>query len=121
MFFFFTDGTTPAAVPSLPNVTPADVKAVGEAVYGHLWHRQLTDRIGALREDSGKIAPTAVYGWAAGERPIPAYVGPMLARVLEEGEGDLLRRLGEIRALRKRVEMLPPPAVRPPRNRPPTA
>lgn len=113
MFFFFSD-----AVPSLPNVTATDVRVVGEAVFGAFWQRQMTDRISALRERSGRIAPTAVYGWATGEKQIPAYVSPMLASILEEGEADLERRLVTVRTLRKRVQLLPPPEVREPRNKP---
>ena len=117
MFFFFADAA-PAPIPSLTDVTPDDVRAVGEAVYGHAWQRQLTERISALRTDDGPIAATAVYGWAAGERRIPAYVSPMLARVLEEGDADLVARLTAVRAMLGRVEELPPPEVRKPRGKP---
>ncbi|GJD66463.1 hypothetical protein [Methylobacterium frigidaeris] len=116
MFFFFDDRQT---VPTLADIIPDDLRAVGEAVYGHLWQRQLTDRIAELREGSGPIAPTAVYGWAAGGRPIPGYVAPMLARVLEDGEADLARRLKEVRALRRRVKDMPKPLVREPRGKKP--
>ncbi|WP_375273526.1 hypothetical protein [Methylorubrum thiocyanatum] len=118
MFFFFNEQPT---VPTLTDIVPDDLRAVGEAVYGHLWQRQLTDRIGELREGSGPIAPTAVYGWTAGARPIPGYVAPMLARVLEDGEADLNRRLREVRALRRRVKDMPKPPVREPRGKKPNA
>lgn len=115
MFFFFLDEAT--KIPCLQDVAPADVRAVGEAVYGPLWHRAMTNRIVALRGDSGPIAPTAVYAWAAGERRIPPYVSAMLGTILEEGEADLHARLQTIRALRKRVTPQEAPEVRPPRNR----
>ncbi len=116
MFFFFDDGPS---VPTLSDMVPDDLRAVGEAVYGHLWQRQLTDRIAELRADSGRIAPTAVYGWTSGDRSIPAYVAPMLAKVLEDGEADLVRRLKEVRALRRRVKDMPKPSVREPRGKRP--
>lgn len=117
MFFFFDDDNAPTAIPSLTGMMPADVRTVGEAVYGHAWQRQLTERISALRTDDGPIAATAVYGWAAGKRRIPGYVSPMLAKVLEEGEADLVRRLSTVRSMLKRIAKLPPPEVREPRGK----
>ena len=115
MFFFFQDPET--KVPCLQDVTPADIRATGEAVYGPMWHRQMTDRIIALRQNSGPIASTAVYAWAAGERRIPAYVSAMLGVILDEGEADLKRRLAAIQELRRRVKPQIAPEVTPPRSR----
>ncbi len=65
---------------------------VGQLLYGDEWRRQLARGLGPLHPDGARdsIDHRLPARWAAGTRPIPAWVGPALKRLLAEREASLL-------------------------------
>lgn len=63
-------------------MTPELLRAVGEALYGPQWHKNLADDL--------RISDRTIRRWLAGSTPIPDAVGVELA--------DLCRKRGAILA-----------------------
>lgn len=81
---------------------------VGEALYGPRWQSDLARALGPHRpqdlwpgDQPAPISDRTMRRWAAGHKPVPAWVWPALVRLLGEREGDL-RLVADL--LRNRVE-----------------
>lgn len=65
---------------------------VGQLLYGDEWRRQLARDLGPLHPAGAResIDHRLPARWAAGNKPIPAWVGPALKRLLAERETNLI-------------------------------
>ncbi|MBE7197154.1 MAG: hypothetical protein INR70_05040 [Parafilimonas terrae] len=65
---------------------------VGQFLYGDEWRRRLARDLGPLHPAGARdsIDHRLPARWAAGQKPIPAWVGPALKRLLAEREASLL-------------------------------
>lgn len=96
---------------------------LARTIYGEDWQRPLARALGPLHPDGARdaIDDRLVRRWAAGERPIPEWVGPALVHILERQaflyvkRASLLReRAGELRIeLRPVPDEAPEPDMRP--------
>ena len=57
-------------------MTPDLLREAGEALYGPLWQSELARALG--------VADRTVRRWIAGERPVPAGLGPTLRGLLTD-------------------------------------
>ena len=79
-------------------MTPADLTAVGEALYGPRWHAELARQLG--------ITYRTLRRWMTGEHPVPDGVRADLVRLTDEAwQGLALARA------RLGAATLPPPAL----------
>lgn len=65
---------------------------IGEALYGPEWRRKLARALGPLHPQGARetIDIRLPARWAVGERPIPAWVGPALQRLIDERKVSLM-------------------------------
>ena len=81
--------------------------------YGADWQRPLAKGLGPLHPDGAReaIDDRLVRRWASGERPIPTWVGPALARAMDIQAAAHERRAALIRerAIELRTELRPVP------------
>ncbi|GJD87114.1 hypothetical protein BHAOGJBA_0614 [Methylobacterium hispanicum] len=66
-------------------ITVGLLTRIAARIYGPDWQRPLSRGLGPLHPDGAReaIDDRLVRRWASGERPIPAWVGPALIRLLD--------------------------------------
>lgn len=71
-------------------MTPDTLAHAGELILGAEWRRPLARVLGPLHPDGKResIDPRLIMRWAAGERPIPEWVAPALAKLLSVRAGQ---------------------------------
>jgi hypothetical protein len=65
-------------------VTPDTLRRAGELLLGADWKRPLARLLGPHHPQGAResMDPRLPFRWASGERPIPAWVGPVLGHLL---------------------------------------
>lgn len=80
-------------------VSPEDLAAAGRLLLGEAWKRPMARLLGQHHPDGPResIDPRAPFRWAHGPdpdnnkgRPVPPWVGPVLAQLLAERAKDAL-------------------------------
>lgn len=81
------------------------VSSVAQMLYGDDWQRPLARGLGPLHPEGAResIDARLVRRWAAGERPVPGWVGTALVSLLES---EAFGHEAKGRALRERAERL---------------
>lgn len=91
----------------------ATVTEIAQLLYGDDWQRPLARGLGPLHPDGvrASIDDRLVRRWAAGERPVPVWVGEALVSLLERRAIALAgrSRLLQGRAERLRADISPKP------------
>ncbi|WP_375453427.1 hypothetical protein [uncultured Methylobacterium sp.] len=94
-------------------VSPEALAAAGRLLLGEEWKRPMARMLGPHHPDGPRdsIDPRVIFRWAAGPhedqrkgRPIPAWVGPALVRLLDEKADQLARDADAARALAARIQ-----------------
>lgn len=75
----------------MPDLTPALLARAGRTLYGRQWQAEMADDVGRNWK--------TVSRWASGESPVPAWVGPRLANLLELRAMDIRHLLEDLRPL----------------------
>ncbi len=83
----------------------ASLTEIGRLLYGEDWQRPLARGLGPLHPDGAResIDDRLVRRWAAGDRPIPAWVGQAVLKLMLKGATVYEKRA---RALRVRADEL---------------
>jgi hypothetical protein len=89
-------------------MNPADLEAAGRLLSDDPdegWKRPLARLLGPLHPDGPResLDPRGVDRWHSGAREVPAWVGPALARLLDEHAADLEGEAAAARAVAARV------------------
>lgn len=101
-----------SAVPLVEQLT-----TVGEAIHGAEWQRRIAADLGAHhpRGARDKLDDRLVRRWVAGDRPVPAWVGDALPRVLASARlaavdrmDGAAQRLGYVDAIKVAAEKQAP-------------
>lgn len=69
-------------------MTPALLRAAGEALYGSYWQSPLARDL--------DVSDRTVRRWASGEWPAPRDVGPAIRKLLEKRGKDIAKLLAKV-------------------------
>lgn len=82
------------------------LRRAGQLLLGPEWQRALARVLGPHHPDGPResLDPRLVQRWAAQERPVPVWVGPVLGALLSEEAVRADARIVEMRSLAERLQ-----------------
>lgn len=82
-------------------MTPDLLRACGHALFGDEWQRALARALGPMHPMGARdaIDDSLVRKWSRGARPVPDWVAPVIAGMLETEPDRMMARAEECRRL----------------------